>query len=131
MSLKPNSEDLVKFLLRFTTGGLMLFHGFTKVLHGIGRIYIYLEQAGLPRWLGPGVYVGEILAPLLLIFGVFTRSAAWILALTMVFTIDLGFRDSIFTLNQFGGWNIELNVLYLVNAVAIALVGGGNYSFQK
>lgn len=131
MALIPRSDDFVKFMLRFTVGGLMLFHGFFKIQHGIDFVYGSLDQAGLPHFFGPGVYVGEIIAPLLLIFGVYTRLSAWVVALTMVFTIFLGFRNSIFALNQFGGWNIELNVLFLVMAVAVALLGSGKYSFQK
>ena len=36
--LKGKSEDFGKLLLRVTVGGLLLFHGASKIVHGVGRI---------------------------------------------------------------------------------------------
>ena len=58
-----------KLILRLTVGGLMLFHGIHKVLHpeSLNFISSNLETAGLPGMLAYGVYVGEIVAPLMII----------------------------------------------------------------
>src|SRR5713101_1753933 len=40
--------DVGKLVLRLTTGGLMLFHGVDKLIHGLGHIRSDLAAAGLP-----------------------------------------------------------------------------------
>jgi putative oxidoreductase len=90
-----------------------------------------LAAAGLPGFIAPGVYIGEVVVPIFIILGILTRSAALLLAANMIFTIHLAFRDKIFTLNSFGGWTIELNVFFLVTAVCIALLGSGKYAVRK
>ncbi|WP_213976007.1 DoxX family protein, partial [Serratia marcescens] len=61
--------DAGKLALRLTFGGLMLFHGVAKIQHGIGWIADALQQQGLPAFIAYGVYVGEILAPILIVLG--------------------------------------------------------------
>ncbi len=61
--------DAGKLALRLTFGGLMLFHGVAKIQHGVGWIADALQQQGLPAFIAYGVYVGEILAPILIVFG--------------------------------------------------------------
>src|SRR5690606_18181180 len=69
-------DDLAKLLLRLVLGVLILFHGWAKLRHGIGGIEAMLAVRGLPSFLAWGVYLGEVVAPLLLILGVYTRLAA-------------------------------------------------------
>ncbi len=66
-------QDLGKFILRLGVGGLMIFHGIHKIIHGHDMIIEQLAAKGYPTWLWLGVPVGEIIAPILLIVGVFTR----------------------------------------------------------
>lgn len=61
-----NQPDLAKLLLRLSTGGLMMFHGIHKIIHGIGGIKGMVVNAGLPEIMAYGVYVGELITPLLL-----------------------------------------------------------------
>ena len=56
------SEHIGKLLLRIMVGGMMLFHGIDKALHGITFIKGLVKNQGLPEMLAYGVYVGEILA---------------------------------------------------------------------
>ena len=76
-------------LLRLSVAGMMLFHGISKVLHGIGGIEARVVSHGLPAWLAYGVYVGEVLAPLLLIANVWVQGAAIVMAVNMLFAIFL------------------------------------------
>ncbi|MEO5970220.1 MAG: DoxX family protein [Bdellovibrionia bacterium] len=124
-------DDVAKLLLRWVVGGLMLFHGFAKLVHGIEFVRISLEKAGLPIWLSPGVFIGEILAPIMLILGFGTRLAALILIVNMAFTIHLSNQEAIYSLDQFGGWAMELNVFYLVTSICILLLGGGRFSLKR
>jgi len=65
-------------------GGLMLFHGIYKLQHGIGFIERLLHVHGAPAWLAYGVYVGEIIAPILLIIGFYSRIWAGVIAVNML-----------------------------------------------
>jgi starvation-inducible DNA-binding protein len=69
-------EDLGKLLLRVLVAGLMLFHGVDKLLHGPGHVQADLSAHGLPGVIAYGAYVGEVLAPTLILAGVWTRVAA-------------------------------------------------------
>ncbi|MDX9730175.1 MAG: DoxX family protein [Bdellovibrionales bacterium] len=126
-----HNDDLAKLLLRFAIGGLMIPHGIHKITDGIGRIETMLAKAGLPEFFAHGVWVGELIAPALIVFGVKTRASAAVVALTMLMSIYLAFRDRLMTLNQFGGWVIELNLLFMVGAMALVFSGSGRYAFKE
>lgn len=125
------NEDLAKLLLRVSVGVLMFFHGLHKLNHGLEFIKSTLADAGLPEFLASGVILGEVIAPILLIIGFKTRFAALMVAGTMVMSIFLAFRDKLFTLNSFGGWIVELNVLFLMASLAIFFLGAGKYAVSK
>lgn len=125
------NSDIGKLLLRILLGALMLFHGVAKVNHGIAFIMGRITQAGLPEFLAYGVYVGEIIAPILLILGLKTRFAAFIVAVTMLFAIYLVHANDLLTLTQTGAWAIELQMFYLGTAIAIMFMGAGRISWDK
>lgn len=123
--------DLGKLILRFGIGFLMLFHGVAKIANGVGFIKMTLAKAGLPEFLAYGVYMGEVIAPLLLIIGLKTRSAATLIIATMVMAIYLVHSGEILTLTKTGAWAIELPAFYIFASVAIILLGPGAYSVDK
>lgn len=125
------NSDIGKLLLRILIGALMLFHGVAKINHGIAFIMGKITQAGLPEFLAYGVYVGEIIAPILLIIGLKTRFAAFVIAVTMLFAIYLVHPNDLFTLTQTGAWAIELQMFYLGTAIAIMFMGAGRISWDK
>ena len=115
-------------LLRFGIGTLLLFHGIYKVTHGVMWLAGPLGKVGLPPYLAYGVYVGEIVAPALLILGLWTRFAALVIAFDMFMAIFLARRADVPKINPMsGGWAIELELLFLVGALSLALTGGGRY----
>lgn len=124
----PN--DTAKLLLRLTLGVLLLFHGWAKVTGGIEFIVGMVENNGLPGFLAYLVYVGEILAPLLLLAGAYTRVAAALVIGNMVVALLLVHTGDIFAINNTGGWAIELQMFYLINAIVILLLGPGKFSFM-
>lgn len=124
-------EDAGKLVLRLTIAVLLLLHGIAKLKGGIGWMGGALGSLGLPAFIGYGVYVGEIVAPLLLIVGKFTRIAGLIVAFNMLMAIIIALRDKIFTLNQGGGWAIELEMLFMLGGVVIFLLGSGRYALSK
>jgi len=117
--------------LRVGFGVLIMFHGLYKVTHGVGDIQAVLQSKGLPPLLSYGVYVGELVAPALIILGAFTRPAAVVLALTMLAAMYLMYFNQFNRLTELGGWGVELPAMYLLAAVAIVLLGPGRFSVGK
>ena len=126
--MKDKTDDGGKLVLRVLLAVLILFHGVSKLIGGVGFISGMLAKAGLPGALGYLVYVGEVIAPLLILFGVFTRAAALVVVMNMIVALALVHTSQFFTLNDQGGWALELQGMYLGAAVAVALLGAGRYS---
>ena len=120
--------DTGKLILRLALGLLIVLHGISKVISGPAAILGMVEKAGLPQPVGYLVYVGEVLAPLLVIVGLWTRPAALVIAINMIFAVALAHTAQFFTLAKTGGWALELQGMYFFTAVAIALLGAGRYS---
>jgi putative oxidoreductase len=124
---KPGG-DAGRLVLRLTLGILILLHGIAKLSGPLDPIAGMLAKAGLPSVLAYGVYIGEILAPILLIVGVWTRAAAIVIVLNMVFAVVLAHSSELFAMSNQGGYALELQALFLFMAVAIALLGAGRFS---
>ena len=120
--------DVAKLVLRLTVGLLILLHGISKIQGGPGFILDMVEKAGLPDPFGYLVYVGEVLAPILVIVGLWTRVAAVVIAINMIVAVLLVHTGQLLELSPEGGWALELQGLYLAVPVAIALLGAGRYS---
>lgn len=123
------STDLGKLVLRVVLGVLILFHGVSKLLHGPGYIIGVVTGAGLPSFLAYGVYVGEVVAPLLLLLGYWTRVGALIIVVNMIVAVGLVHLGQFATLADTGGWALELQGMFFGTALAIMLFGAGRYSF--
>jgi len=121
-------SDSAKLLLRLAVGLLILLHGISKIRGGPGFVLDVVEKAGLPDPFGYLVYVGEVLAPLLVVLGIWTRAAAIVIAINMVVAILLVHTGQLLQISPEGGWALELQGLYLVVPIAIALLGAGRYS---
>ena len=126
MSCKTNIGLL---LLRLSTGGLMLFHGVAKLQGGLGFLQGMLAAKGLPAFLAYGALVGEVLAPLAIIFGLFTRGAAAVVAFNMVVAIAMVHLGAVNP--QTGGWAVELPMLYLLSSLALVFTGGGRFAVSN
>jgi putative oxidoreductase len=111
-------------LLRFTVAGLMLFHGVAKLTKGIGPIEGLVQQFGLPSWFAIGVIVGEVIAPLFVIAGVWVRWAALVIAVNMVFAVALAHPADLFAIGPTGGYRLELQAFYFFGAIVIAWLAG-------
>jgi len=124
-------ENIGKLILRVMLGSLMLFHGVNKLQHGIEYIKGLVVAQGLPEFLAYGVYVGEIVAPILLILGWRSRIWAGIIAINMLVVIYLTQLGAFMKLGAHGSWAVELQMFYLVSAVAIALIGSGKFAITR
>lgn len=126
------SGDLAKLILRVTVGALMLFHGVAKLLdlQTLNFIKNQLEVFGLHPVFAYGVYVGEIVAPLLLILGIYARFGGLLIFINMLFAIILVHMNDLLSLTQHGGWSLELQAFYLVTGLVILLLGSGRYAIK-
>jgi len=126
------SDDMGKLTLRLTLGILMLLHGINKFENGINGIKFLVTKNGLPEVLAYGVYLGELIVPILLIIGLYTRISSFIYATTMAFAIYLAHASDIFALNaKTGASAIELQLLFMFGAVALMFLGAGKISVDK
>lgn len=121
-------ENFGKLLLRLTIGLLLILHGVAKLSGGIGGIEAMVVARGLPAFLAWGVYVGEFIAPLLLILGIYTRLGGLLIAINMVVAILLVHMGDLFVLTGSGAWRLELQGLFLFGGLVIACLGAGTYS---
>ena len=124
------NDDVGKLILRLTVGVLMLFHGVSK-FQSPGTVEFIgdnLAKAGWPAIFSNGVYFGEIIAPALIVLGIFTRYSAVVIIVNMLFAVFLMHSSDIFSLSQHGGWRLELQGFYLFGAAAIIFLGSGNHA---
>lgn len=125
-----NADDAGKLALRITLGVLMLFNGVAK-LKDLSEIHAIVRDHGLPELLTYGVLVGEVLAPILLILGILTRAAGSTLAVNMSIAVLLKHTASILKLSRWGGVAIELELLYAMGGIAVALLGPGRFTLAR
>ena len=108
-------------LLRTVLALLLLPHGIGKVMGGVGWLVGALEKMGIPGFVAYGVYVGEVLAPLLLLAGIFVVPAALIVMFNMIVAVVLMHMPELMTLNSSGGWALELQAFFFVTALVVAM----------
>jgi len=93
-------NDIAKLVLRLTVGILILFHGVDKIINGIGGVKYLVTNAGLPQFLAYGVYIGEIVLPILILLGLYARVGSLVLAFNMFVAIFLAYGNSLFALGK-------------------------------
>jgi putative oxidoreductase len=124
------SDDLGKLLLRLGLGGLLLFHGVYKLLNGLGPIETMLAAHNISDAVAYGVYLGELVAPVLIILGLFSRIGGLLVAFNMAVAVLLVHTGSLTALTpETGGYALELQAFYLICGLAVALLGAGRFSF--
>jgi len=132
MNLNSLNADAGLLIIRLTVAGMMLFHGVSKLLHPASLDYIggMLSGFSLPSVLAYGVYIGEVVAPLMIIAGFKTRVAGLIIVINMLFALLLAHSGDFFSLSEHGGWMVELQMFYLLSALAIVFLGSGKFAVQ-
>ncbi len=123
-----STDSLGKLVLRLSVGGLLLLHGVHKLLNGIDPIKQMLAAHGVPDWLAYGVYLGEVVGPILVLIGVFSRIGGALIALNMIVAVLVAGMGHLLALSPMGGYALELEAFYLSGAVAIILLGAGGFS---
>jgi putative oxidoreductase len=122
------TDDMGKLVLRVSVALLILLHGIAKLQNGIDGIAGMLGGYGLPAFIAYGAYLGEVVGPVLVIIGLFTRIGALLMVGNMLFAFGLAHLQELFSLGQSGGWALELQGMFLFGSISIALLGAGRYS---
>ncbi len=120
--------DAALLVLRLLLGILMLFHGVGKLPPPPEFLIDAVAKAGLPGVLAWGVYLGEIVGPILIILGVWTRLGALLIVVNMIVAVLVAHAGDLFRINEQGGYMLELQAMYLFIGVALALAGAGRFS---
>jgi putative oxidoreductase len=127
-----DTEEFGKLLLRLGVGILMLFHGYSKFMNPGSLDWIggTLAGNGLPSVLAYGVYVGEVVAPLMIIVGLYARLGGWLIVVNMLFAIGLAHSGELLSMGDHGGWALELQGFYLLGGLIVAMLGSGKFAFR-
>jgi putative oxidoreductase len=121
-----------KLILRLTVGVLILFHGVAKILHPAALDFIskQLAGAGLPAAIAYLVYFGEVVAPLMIVLGIFARIGGLIVTVNMIVAILLVHTGDLLAISKTGGWALELQGFYLFCGLAIFFLGSGKFAVK-
>jgi len=125
------NADVGKLILRLALGVMILLHGIFKLQHGVGGIAGMLQGAGLPGFLAYGVFIGEVVAPIMIIIGYHTRVGAALIVGNMLVALFLAHMGQLFSLTSQGGWALELQGFYLFTAAALFFLGAGRYAMKN
>lgn len=126
------SDNLGKLILRLTVGILILFHGVFKLLHpeSLDSISKMLAAINLPQPVAYGVLVGEVIAPIMVMVGFYSRIGGLLIFGNMMFALLLAHRAQLFTLTANGGWALELQGFYLFSGLAVLFLGSGRLALR-
>lgn len=126
------SKDMGIFLIRLNVGILMLMHGLHKIKFGIDDIKQWIVEMGGQDFLAYGVFIPEVIAPICLILGIFVRFSSLLLALNMLVAIGYLYTKGYapFTIDNYGGFKAEIDILYLLSFCALICLGSGKFTLQ-
>ena len=127
------------FILRIVLGIVFFAHGAQLTLgwfggHPFPQTLAALGKMGLPAPIAALVILAQFLGGIGLIAGLLTRVAAIGIAAVMTGAIFTAHIHVGFFMNWFGqqkGEGYEYHLLAISNAVALIILGGGNFSLDK
>jgi len=123
------NADIGLLIVRIALGGIIFFHGFHKITHGIADQFQILANNGIPGVFIYFVYVSEVLAPVLIVLGIFTRLSSLSIFVTMIVIFyALPFPIG---MDEHGAMNIESQLYFLLLSVALFFTGPGRYTLKK
>ena len=117
-------------ILRVSIAFTMLVYGISKLTFGIDYIKDLVSQYGLPTFISYGVFIGEILAPILIIIGFRTKLAGLVFAVNCFVAILMDRLPDVLSLNEHGGWAIGLIFIYMMFGIALFFTGAGMYALS-
>jgi putative oxidoreductase len=138
--LVQTDRALAPAIARVALGAVMLPHGMQKLFgwfggHGLAATYgFFTTQLGIPGPLAALAIALEIVAPLALLLGAFTRAAALGIIAVMVGAIVVVHLPHGFFMNWEGakaGEGFEYHLLAIALGLACVIAGGGRASVDR
>jgi putative oxidoreductase len=120
-------SDIGVLILRVTLGGLLILHGIHKIQVGLEHQMGLFAAKGIPTFFIYLVYVSEILAPVLIILGIFTRLSALSIVVTLLVVLYVA-PFPLMATGPHGEWAIEIQMFYLLLPLALFFIGPGRFS---
>lgn len=131
MASNRTNTDLGLLMIRFGAF-LMFFHGLNKLMTGHGGVRQQLADHNLPDFLWVGVPVAEVIAPVLILLGIFTRIGGLLYVVLMLFAMHFSGWDRLVAMNEkTGALGVEANLLFLFCGLCLFFAGGGKYVLYK
>ncbi|MBD3723558.1 MAG: DoxX family protein [Flavobacteriaceae bacterium] len=123
-------QNLRLLLIRVSIAFTMLVYGITKLIYGIDFIKTLFISYGLPSFFGYSIFIGEVIAPFLIIIGFRTKFAGIVFALNCFAAIIMVQLPNLLQLNESGGWSIGLIFIYMVFGISMFFTGAGKYALS-
>jgi putative oxidoreductase len=119
-------QPLALLFLRLTLGAIMVVHGYQKVFGGLHHHAQFVAELGIPAWLGYVSAFTEFIGGLLVLGGLFTRAAAFAIA------IDLGVAIWKVHLHKglTGDHGLELPLAVITLAFTLVCFGAGSIALD-
>lgn len=122
--------ELAKFILRVGFAVLFLLHGLHKMQTGVDFVGSKFVEFGLSASFAYLAYIAEVVAPILMILGIFTRLAAFFAASGAVVIMILMHFNDFFSLTNVGAWSVESIATFFFGFVVVMLLGSGKYALK-
>jgi putative oxidoreductase len=122
------SDDIGKLIARLSVSLLLLFHGAFKLLNGIEPIKHMVTGHHMPEALAYGVYMGELVGPILVTIGLFSRLGGALIMVNMMVAVYLTSMHQLLAVKPGGGYALELETFYLIGGLCVVLAGAGRFS---
>ncbi len=119
MNNTNNIKNTILLIIRILVGGIIVYSGFTKLMNMDQAISELTGLTGLPVWTVWLVALGELLAGLGVLFGVWTRLAT--LGVIVIMTAAVYYT---------GGQDMSA-LLLLIGGITLLMTGGGEWAMVK
>lgn len=126
-------EDIGKLIVRLMVSVLILFHGVGKLLSfssTVSWLGSTLASHGLPEFIAYGVFIGEVIGPLMVLLGVFSRLGGVCIIANMLFAIGLMHMGQLFSLTDSGIWTMQAQMFFLFSGVTVLFLGSGRFALR-
>ena len=117
-------------VVRLVLGVCLFMHGVAKIMNGVGGVKGMLAAKGIPEFVAYGVYLGEIVAPVMIILGIFCRIGALLVLGLSGIILYVAYPD-LTAMNSHGGFTAEILYLYIGISLCLLATGGGRFAIIK
>ena len=132
--LIQTNDDVALLVLRILLGVVFIPHGMQKILGFSGAMQMFTTNLHIPWVFAFLAIMAEFLGSWGLITGLFTRVAAFGIAVNMVVAVYMLHWQNGFFMNWFGnqkGEGYEYHILVVAIALALMIKGGGKWSIDR